>query len=53
MAILELKLSARIAWWARPALCVVMAAAAMRVSPRLTDRCIDFIVDKGIKVEAT
>jgi hypothetical protein len=52
MAVMELKLSARIAWWARPALCLVMAAVFMRVSPRYVDRCIDIIVDKGIKIGA-
>jgi len=51
MATMELKVRARISWWTRPALYVVMAAAAMRFSPRCVDRCIDRIVDKGIKIE--
>jgi len=49
MAAMELKLRTRIAWWVRPALFGLRLVA--RISPSRIDRCIDFIVDKGIKVE--
>lgn len=50
MAARELSLKANIAWWVRPAL--VPIAVLARICPACAGRCIDFIVDKGIKVEA-
>ena len=49
MAALELKLRTRIAWWVRPAIfCLGLVA---RLAPSRIERYIEFIVDKGIKVQ--
>jgi hypothetical protein len=49
MAMMELKLRTRIAWWVRPSLFGLALVA--RLAPSRVERCIDIIVDKGIRVE--
>jgi len=49
MAALEVKLRTQRAWWVRPALAAAFLLGS--VCEPCADRCIDFIVDKGIKVE--
>lgn len=48
MAAVELKMRTRIAWWVRPA--ILGVGLISRIFPSRVEGCIDFIVDKGIKV---
>jgi hypothetical protein len=50
MAAMTITLRPRFAWWFRSALLATLLLG--RVCPRCVSPCVDFIVDKGMRIES-